>query len=105
MLWDPQPLSQDGEGGQDPHPSPPMHSNLQSPCRDGRGVQRRKRVGMKPPPNPAQNSTLQAGKVSSCMATVLLLPSTVMPNSCCLSWVSWYHSCITSESKVGINVT
>lgn len=33
----------------------------------------------------AQNSTLQAGKVSSCMATVLLLPSTVTESSRCLS--------------------
>lgn len=52
-----------------------------------------------------QNSTLQAGKVSSCMATVLLLPRTVTPSSLCRSWVSWYHSCIVSESKVGIRVT
>ncbi|KAF3834669.1 hypothetical protein F7725_027227, partial [Dissostichus mawsoni] len=47
----------------------------------------------------SQNSTLQAGKVSSCMATVLLLPNTVMLSSLCRSWVSWYHSCIASESK------
>lgn len=53
----------------------------------------------------AQNSTLHAGKVSSCMATVLLLPSTVTASSRCRSWVCWYHSCITRESKVGIKVT
>ena len=52
----------------------------------------------------SQNSTLHAGKVSSCMATVLLLPRTVMPNSLWRSWVSWYQSCIISESNVGISV-
>lgn len=52
-----------------------------------------------------QNSTLQAGKVSSCMATVLLLPSTVIINSPNRSWASWYQSCIGRESKVGMRVT
>lgn len=39
------------------------------------------------------------------MTTVLLLARTMMLSSCCLSWVSWYHSLITSVSWVGIKVT
>lgn len=50
-------------------------------------------------------SILQAGKDSSCMTTVLLLARTIMFSSCCLSWVSWYHSLMTSVSWVGIRVT
>lgn len=51
------------------------------------------------------SSILHAGKDSSCITTVLLLAKTMMLRSCCFSWVSWYHSLITSESCVGINVT
>lgn len=51
------------------------------------------------------SSILHAGKDSSCMTTVLLLARTMMLRSCCFSWVSWYHSLITSESCVGIRVT
>lgn len=51
------------------------------------------------------SSILQAGKDSSCITTVLLLAKTMMLRSCCFSWVSWYHSLITSESWVGIKVT
>lgn len=51
------------------------------------------------------SSILQAGKDSSCMTTVELEASTMMFRSCCFSWVSWYHSLITSESWVGIRVT
>lgn len=57
------------------------------------------------PGGAVQNSTLQAGKVSSCMATVLLLPNTVIINSPRRLWASWYQSCIGSESNVGIRVT
>lgn len=53
----------------------------------------------------AQNSILQAGKDSSCMTTVLLEARTMMFKSCCLSWVCWYHSRVTSVSWVGITVT
>lgn len=51
------------------------------------------------------SSILHAGKDSSCITTVLLLAKTMMLRSCCFSWVSWYHSLITSESWVGIKVT
>lgn len=53
----------------------------------------------------AQNSILQAGKDSSCMTTVLLEARTMMFRSCCLSWVCWYQSLVTSVSWVGIRVT
>lgn len=53
----------------------------------------------------AQNSILQAGKHSSCMTTVLLEARTMMFRSCCLSWVCWYQSLVTSVSWVGIRVT
>ncbi len=51
------------------------------------------------------SSILHAGKDSSCITTVLLLAKTMMFKSCCFSWVSWYHSLITSVSWVGISVT
>lgn len=53
----------------------------------------------------AQNSILQAGNDSSCMTTVLLEANTMMLRSCCLSWVCWYHSLVTTVSWVGIRVT
>lgn len=107
--------TQSASGGPPPHPKAPEGRGLfwheaqlwkGAPLPTPTGPSR---WGEQEPPHlssgPAQNSTLQAGKVSSCMATVLLLPRTVTPSSCRRSSVSMYHSCMTSESKVGMRVT
>ncbi|CAG5848670.1 unnamed protein product, partial [Menidia menidia] len=47
-------------------------------------------------------SAYYAGKDSSCMTTVLLEARTIRFSSCCLSWVCWYQSRVTSLSWVGI---